>query len=66
MGAGFFGSIAAFACAAGVSASARTWFANLFGLTDILIVASTLALVLLLQIGAHHPMMHAVFLPALL
>lgn len=64
VGAGFFGLIAAFACAAGVSANARTWFANLFGLTDILIVASTLALVLLPQIGAHHPMMYAVFLPA--
>ncbi|MCX7218879.1 MAG: hypothetical protein NTY70_08030, partial [Burkholderiales bacterium] len=42
----------------------RAWFANLFGLTDILIVASTLALILLPQIGPHHPMMYAVFLPA--
>lgn len=33
-------------------------------MADILVVASTLALVLLPQIGAHHPMMYAVFLPA--
>lgn len=64
VGAGFFGLIAAFACATGRSANSRTWFANLWGLTDILIVASTLALVLLPTIGAHHPMMYAVFLPA--
>lgn len=64
IGAGFFGLIAAFSLAAGVSGRRRAWFANLFGLADILIVASSLALILLPQIGPHHPMMYAVFLPA--
>lgn len=63
-GAGFFGLVAAFSLAAGVDGDRRAWFANLFGLVDILIVASSLALVLLPQIGPHHPMMYAVFLPA--
>jgi hypothetical protein len=62
--AGFFGLIAAFSLAKGVDGERRAWFANLFGLADILIVASTLALVLLPHIGPHHPMMYAVFLPA--
>jgi hypothetical protein len=64
IGAGFFGLIAAFSVATGVEGNRRAWFANLFGLTDILIVASTLALILLPQIGPHHAMMYAVFLPA--
>lgn len=64
IGAGFFGLIAAFAVAAGVEGTRRAWFANIFGLADILIVASSLALVLLPQIGPHHSMMYAVFLPA--
>lgn len=64
VGAGFLGLMAAIACAAGAAARTRVWFANLFGLLDILTVAATLALVLLPQIGAHHPMMYAVFLPA--
>ncbi len=64
VGAGFLGLMAAFSCAAGATAKARVWFATLFGLVDILTVASTLALVLLPQIGSHHPMMYAVFLPA--
>jgi len=64
IGAGFFGLIAAFSLAAGVNGARRAWFANLFGLADILIVASSLALVLLPEIGPHHPMMYAVFLPA--
>lgn len=62
--AGFFGLIAAYAFAAGADGARRAWFANLFGLTDILIVATSLALLLLPQIGPHHPMMYAVFLPA--
>ena len=62
--AGFFGLIAAFSVAAGIEGVRRAWFANLFGLADILIVASTLALVLLPEIGSHHSMMYAVFLPA--
>lgn len=64
IGAGFFGLIAACSVAAGVQGTRRAWFANLFGLLDILVVASTLALVLLPQIGPHHPMLYAVFLPA--
>lgn len=64
IGAGFFGLIAAFSFAAGVDGARRAWFANLFGLADILIVASTLAFVLLPDIGPHHSMMYAVFLPA--
>lgn len=64
IGAGFFGLIAAFSVAAGVQGARRAWFANIFGLLDILVVASSLALILLPQIGPHHPMMYAVFLPA--
>jgi hypothetical protein len=62
--AGFFGLIAAFSIANGTDGHRRTWFANLFGLADILIVASSLALVLLAEVGPHHSMMYAVFLPA--
>ncbi|MEN8131459.1 MAG: hypothetical protein ABFS45_14960 [Pseudomonadota bacterium] len=64
IGAGFFGLIAAFSVVAGVQGKRRAWFANIFGLVDILVVASSLALVLLPEIGPHHPMMYAVFLPA--
>lgn len=64
IGAGFFGLVAAFSVAAGIDGRRRAWFANLFGLADILIVAGSLALVLLPHIGPHHSMMYAVFLPA--
>ena len=64
IGAGFFGLIAAFSLAAGVEGARRAWFANMFGLLDILVVASSLALVLLPDVGPHHSMMYAVFLPA--
>ena len=64
IGAGFFGLVAAFVLAAGVDGPRRAWFANMFGLMDILIVASSLALVLLPDIGPYHSMMYAVFLPA--
>jgi hypothetical protein len=64
IGAGFFGLIGAFSVAAGVQGARRAWFANLFGLADILIVASSLALILLSKIGPYHSMMYAVFLPA--
>lgn len=64
IGAGFFGLVAAFSVAAGIQGERRAWFANIFGLADILIVASSLAFVLLPQIGPHHSMMYAVFLPA--
>lgn len=62
--AGFFGLVAAFSVAAATAARRRAWFANLFGLGDILVVATSLAFVLLAEIGPHHPMMYAVFLPA--
>ncbi len=64
IGAGFFGLIAAYSLASSASGNRRAWFANLFGLADILIVASSLAFVLLPEIGPHHGMMYAVFLPA--
>ena len=64
IGAGFFGLIAAFSVATDVQSVRRMWFANIFGLLDILIVASSLALILLPVIGPHHAMMYAVFLPA--
>jgi hypothetical protein len=64
IGAGFFGLVAAFSLAAGVEGERRAWFANLFGLADILVVASSLALILLPELGPHHNMMYAVFLPA--
>ena len=62
--AGFFALVAAFSTAAGVNSRRRAWFANAFGLVDILVVATSLAFVLLDEIGPHHPMMYAVFLPA--
>ncbi len=64
IGAGFFGLVAAFSVSSDLHGTRRAWFANLFGLTDILLVASTLALVLLPRIGPHHSMLYAVFLPA--
>ena len=64
VGAGFFGLVAAFSISSDLQGARRAWFANLWGLIDILIVASTLALVLLPRIGPHHSMMYAVFLPA--
>jgi len=62
--AGFFGLIAAFSMASGINAKRRAWFANMFGLLDILIVASTLSLFILDDITPHGSMMYAVFLPA--
>ena len=64
IGAGFLGLVAAFTLATGSDGVRRAWFANLFGVTDILVVASTLSLVLLPTLTPHHPMMYAVFLPA--
>lgn len=62
VGAGFFALLAASFTAE--EATPLSWFANLFGLADILVVASTLAFLLLPELGLHHPMMFAVFLPA--
>lgn len=62
--AGFLGLVAAFTLLKGEHGLRRAWFANLFGLLDILIVASTLSLLLLPSITPHHSMMYAVFLPA--
>jgi hypothetical protein len=62
--AGFLGLIAAFTLATNANGERRAWFANLFGVADILVVASTLSLLLLPTLTPHHPMMYAVFLPA--
>jgi len=62
--AGFFGLIAAFSMASGLNPERRAWFANIFGLLDILIVASTLSFLILDDITPHGSMMYAVFLPA--
>lgn len=62
--AGFLGLVASFCVASGNHGARRAWFANIFGLADILVVASTLALILLHDITPHHSMMYAVFLPA--
>lgn len=62
--AGFLGLVAAFSLARGAAGVRRAWFANIFGLVDILVVASTLSLILLSELTPHHSMMYAVFLPA--
>lgn len=62
--AGFLGLIAAFTVSKKLYGKSRVFFANIFGLADILIVASSIALVLLPELGPHHTMMYAVFLPA--
>jgi len=62
--AGFFGLIAAFSIAIDADGERRAWFANIFGVLDILVVASTLSLLLLPTLSPHHSMMYAVFLPA--
>lgn len=62
--AGFFGLIAAFTLSKGLNGERRAWFANIFGLLDILIVASSLSLIILDDITPHGSMMYAVFLPA--
>ncbi len=61
--AGFLGLLAAWG-ADRSSGTALLWLANAFGLIDILIVATSIAFVLLDEIGAEHPIMYAVFLPA--
>ncbi len=62
--AGFLGLIAAFTASKKLYGNSRILFANIFGLADILIVASSIALILLPELGPHHTMMYAVFLPA--
>jgi hypothetical protein len=62
--AGFLGLATAFTVSKQLYGKSRIIFANLFGLTDILIVASSLALILLPELRPHHIMMYAVFLPA--
>lgn len=62
--AGFLGLVAAFTVSKNLYGKSRVLFANIFGLADILIVASSIALVLLPELGPHHTMMYAVFLPA--
>ncbi len=62
--AGFFGIVAAYLVAINTNSVKHIWFANVFGLLDILIVASTLSFVILSDITPHGNMMYAVFLPA--
>lgn len=62
--AGFLGLLAAFCYLLNANAVRIAWFANLWGLIDILVVASTLSLVILRDITPHGVMMYAVFLPA--
>ena len=62
--ASFLGLIAAFTASKKLYGNSRILFANIFGLADILIVASSIALILLPELGPHHTMMYAVFLPA--
>ena len=62
--AGFLGLLGAFVVLRNPTNRAMIWVSNLFGLADILVVASTLSLVLLPEISPYHPIMLAVFLPA--
>lgn len=62
--AGFFGLVAAYSIVSNNNFVKQVWFANAFGLLDILIVASTLSLLILSDITPHGNMMYAVFLPA--
>lgn len=62
--AGFLGLVAAFCFSINADPVRRAWFANLWGLTDILVVASTLSLLILRDLTPHGAMMYAVFLPA--
>lgn len=62
--AGFFGIIAAYTASKKLYANSRIIFANIFGIVDIIIVASTIALLLLPEITPYSSMMYAVFLPA--
>ncbi len=62
--AGFFGLVASYSLAAGVDGERRAWFANLFGLADILVVASSIAFILLPDITPYHSVMYIVFFPA--
>lgn len=62
--AGFLGLAAAFTVSKNLYGNSRILFANIFGLADILVVASSIALILLPELTPHHTMMYAVFLPA--
>jgi len=62
--AGFLGLIAAVVATRAPNDQRTVLFANAFGLIDILVVASSIALILLPVMTPFHPMMYAVFLPA--
>lgn len=64
MTAGALGLAAAAALRRTPGGRRSAWIANLFGLGDIAVVLSTIALLLLPEMGPSHPMMYAVFLPA--
>ena len=62
--AGFLALIAAVLLGHSAKKPSLVVLANTFGLMDILIVASSIALILLPEMTPYHPMMYAVFLPA--
>ncbi len=64
LSAGFLGLIAAWSLGRAPTSTMWAWLANVFGLVDILVVATSVAFILLADIGPHHPMMYAVFAPA--
>jgi hypothetical protein len=62
--AAFFALMAAYICATSSNGRGAAWFANLFGLLDIVLVAGGIAFVLLQEIGPHHNVMYAAFFAA--
>jgi hypothetical protein len=62
--AGFLALCAAFVRSRNPEHTRLVWVANLFGIADILMVATTISFSLLPTIGLKHPIMYAVFLPA--
>ena len=62
--AGFLALMAAYSFSTNSHAIRRAWFANIFGLAEILLVASTLALFILQDVTPDGLVMYAAFLPA--
>jgi len=62
--AAFLALLAAVVYAKGYSRKLSPWIANVFGLTDIVIVAFGISFILLEDIGIHHNVMYAAFFAA--
>ncbi len=62
--AAFLAMKAAILCVRGEHNRGGIWFANIFGLLDIVVVATGIAFVLLQDIGPYHNVMYAVFFAA--